>query len=209
MPELTAAYPVFVHAKRLQGHLTPNVFGELLGVFDHATTTPEGKTRPDNNHVYLWIRVASGPFAGAFECAVNIHSTDGSLVQYSDMLEDRTGKPVSAAGFTQMPLSYATLGVTQANFKSVQDGDLYTLLTGYARTCDQMVAFGHTYSDGTGLHDVHQNSGEPKSSGHSNQTGQDGALAFYFNSTAQANAQGSPKPYARWVLVKFATQTLP
>ncbi len=209
MPELAAAHPLFVHVKRALGHLTPNVFGELVGVFDHATTTPEGKNRPDNNHVYLWIRVASGPFAGAFECAVNIHSTDGSLVQYSDMLEDRTGKPVPGGGFTKTPLSYAALGVTQANFKSIQDGDLHTLLTGYAQTCDHMAAFGHTYSDGTGLHDVHQNSGEPGGSGHPDQTGQDGALVFYFNSAAQGNTQGSPKPYARWVLVKFATQSLP
>ena len=205
MSQTAAVHPVFVNAKRSQGHLTPNMFGELVGVFDHATTTPEGKTRPDNNHVYLWIRVASGPFAGAFECAVNIHSTDGSLVQYSDRLEDQTGKPAPAIGFTQTPLSYAALGLKQADFKPIQDGDLHTLLTGYAQTCSSMAAFGHTYSDGSGLHDVHQNSGEPGGSGHPNQSGQDGALVFYFNKAAQ----GSMGPFARWVFVKFATQTLP
>lgn len=50
--------------------------------------------------------------------------------------------------------------------------------------------YGMTYTEGTGIHDVHMNTG-----------GKDGALIFYFD-----EQHGGPK--ARWVFLKFANQLL-
>jgi len=203
MSQLAPTSHLFIHARRTQGGLPPSQFGELVGAFDHATLVPEGRTRPDDNHVYLWIRVPAGPGAGVFECAFNIHSTDQSDVLFTDWQEDLTGKGVPAPGFTPTTLSYAHLGLKDADFKPAQQGDLQTLVTQYAHTCDQMAAYGTTYSDGTGLHDIHLNAGESPGSAHPNRTGQDGALVFYFTPPAPA------PPTAHWVFIRFGTQHLP
>ncbi len=75
-------------------------FGFLVGTFDHSTLVPEGKTRPDNNHIYLWIRVPSGPLAGQFECAFNIHSADGAgadaEVLFTERRQDLANMPFPA-----------------------------------------------------------------------------------------------------------------
>jgi len=193
--------PSFLFARRPSGSLPPGQFGELVGTFDHATLVPEGRTRPDDNHVYLWIKVEDDPFAGLYECAFNIHSTDQSNVLFTDWPEDMTGKTLPPAGFTQPSLSYAALGLKDADFAPVQQGDLQTLVTHYAETCTLMAAYGTTYSEGTGLHDIHLNAGEQPGSGHANRTGQDGALVFY---SGTDNAALS----AHWIFVKFGTQNL-
>ncbi len=197
-----SAAPTFLFKRRASGALPPTQFGELVGTFDHATLVPEGATRPDDNHVYLWVRVPDGPFAGLYECAFNIHSTDQTNVSFTDWPEDFTGKPLPAAGFAQPSLSYAALGLKDADFAPVQQGDLQTLVTHYAETCTLMAAYGTTYSEGTGLHDIHLNAGEQPGSSHANRTGQDGALVFYFGGT------GGAAPSAHWIFIKFSTQSL-
>ncbi len=194
--------PTFLFHRRASGPLPPATFGRLAGTFDHATLVPEGRTRPDDNHVYLWVRVAAGPQAGVYECAFNIHSSDRSDVLFTDWPEDLTGKTPPAPGFSQPALSYAALGLKNADFAPVRQGDLQTLVTHYAETCAAMAVYGTTYSEGTGLHDIHLNSGEAPGSRHANRTGQDGALVFYFG--------GADTPAsAHWIFVKFGTQSLP
>ncbi len=199
---MTPDIPVFSFARLASGSLPPAQFGDLVGSFDHATLVPEGAARPDNNHVYLWIKVAGGAGAGLYECAFNIHSTDQSNVLFTDWPEDMTGKTLPPEGFTQPQLSYAALGLKDADFAPVQQGDLQTLVMHYAETCVLMAAYGTTYSDGTGLHDIHLNAGEPPGSSHAGRTGQDGALVFYFSGSSGAALS------AHWIFVKFDTQTL-
>ena len=99
-------------------------------------------------------------------------------------------------------MSYAALGLKDADFAPVQQGDLQTLVTHYAETCILMAAYGTTYSEGTGLHDIHLNTGEPPGRGHANRTGQDGALVFYFSGV------GGTALSAHWIFVKFGTQSV-
>ena len=197
-----AAAPNFLLTRRTSGSLPPGQFGELVGKFDHATLVPEGATRPDDNHVYLWVSVPSGAFAGLYECAFNIHSTDQSNVLFTDWPEDLTGKALPESGWTQPAQSYAALGLKDADFAPVQQGDLQTLVTHYAETCVLMAAYGTTYSEGTGLHDIHLNAGEQPGSGHADRTGQDGALVFYFSGSSGAALS------AHWIFIKFDTQSL-
>ena len=197
-----SAEPTFLFTRRTSGALPPTQFGELVGTFDHATLVPEGAARPDDNHVYLWVRVPAGQFAGLYECAFNIHSTDLSNVLFTDWPQDMTGKTLPPPGFTQPSLSYAALGLKDADFAPVQQGDLQSLVTHYASACTVMAAYGTTYSEGTGLHDIHLNAGEPPGSAHADRTGQDGALVFYSGGTAGA------APTAHWIFIKFSTQSL-
>ena len=195
----------FVRTRPSAGKLPSSKFGVLVGSFGHATLVPEGSSRPDNNHIYLWVTIPNGEFTGSYECAFNIHSTDASNVLFTDQEEDLTGQTLPQSGFKVTSLSYTDLGVKDADFVAIQQGDLQSIVTHYAETCDQMAAYGMTYPDGTGLHDIHMNSGEPAGSAHPERVGQDGALVFYF----QGGAQDQPRPYARWVLIRFDTQHLP
>lgn len=52
------------------------------------------------------------------------------------------------------------------------------------------------------MHDLHDNNGKPKGSGHSNHPNQDGALALYTLDRAGRNTR-------RWIFIKFQTQSLP
>ena len=194
--------PLFLHQKRASGRLPPTRFGELVGTFDHATLVPEGGTRPDDNHLYLWLKVAGGLFAGVYECAFNIHSANYRNVQFTDWPEDLTGRTLPVAGWTEPALSYAALGLRNADFAPVRRGDLQALVTHYAETCSLLAAYGTTYSEGNGLHDIHLNAGERPGSGHASRVSQDGALVFYFG-----GANGTA-PSARWIFTKFDTQSL-
>ena len=170
--------PIFLRSRPASGSLPALQFGELVGTFDHATLVPEGAARPDDNHVYLWVKVPDGAFAGLYECAFNIHSTDQSNVLFTDWPEDMTGKTLPAAGFTQPALSYAALGLKDADFAPVQQGDLQTLVTHYAETCVLMAAYGTTYTEGTGLHDIHLNAGNSPAAATPAAPGRTGRLSF-------------------------------
>ena len=201
-PTVPPVEPVFLFTRRTSGALPPTRFGELVGAFDHATLVPEGAARPADNHVYLWVRVAEGQYAGLYECAFNIHSTDQSDVLFTDWPEDMTGKTLPTPGFTDTSISYAALVIKDADFAPVQQGDLQTVVTHYAGTCTLMAAYGTTYTEGTGLHDIHLNAGEQAGSARADRTGQDGALVFYLGGTEGAALS------AHWIFVKFSTQSL-
>lgn len=191
--------PRFVHTRRASGLLPPVRFGTLVGVFQQATLVPEGRTRPDDNHLYLWLQVPIGPVAGLYECAFNIHATNAHDVLFTDWLEDRTGQPLPVFGFAPAALSYAALGLHDRDFAPVRSGDLQSLVTHYAASCDRIAVYGTTYSQGTGLHDIHFNSGEPPESRHRSRHEQDGVLVFYFEGAYS---------YARWIFIRFAEQHL-
>lgn len=179
-------------------HLPGNQFGELTGEFDHWTLRSEHGGRDNPNHIYVWIRTRTG----AFEVAVNVHSIDrgpggDAGLQYALVDQDAPAGTWPQAGWQAQRLSYQRLGVTQADFRDVTSGELRALIVDRASTCQRISALGLTYPDGTGLHQVHLNSGNPAGSGFANLQNEDGALIFY-----------SDGGVARWVFLKFQTQTL-
>lgn len=190
--------------RRRRGHLPGGRFGCLIGHFYRATLVPEGHARPDDNHLYLWLRVPEGPFAGHYECAISVRSNDHSGILFTDLEEELNGDSLPEPGFLREPFSYAGLALTDRDFRHAWEGALQSLILHYAETSARVAVFGETYDRGTGMHDVHMNSGEPHGSPHADRENQDGALAFYFDS----RAQGSPYPYVRWLLLKFAAQSL-
>ena len=99
-------------------------------------------------------------------------------------------------------LSYSAIGLHQTNFTTVANGMLRTIVDSSAQDADLVSAYGVTYSDGTGMHDLHYNNGEPPRSGFENRPNQDGALVFY-------SLNRSGQTTRRWILIKFQTQSLP
>ena len=180
-------------------------FGVLVGMYDHQTLTPQGRFSPDDNHVYLWVRVPDLPHrpGGVYECAFNIHSTAGSRVEFTELEEELEEDDVPSYGFTPSSLFYPDLGLVEEDFTPVRHGDLHVLVTQYAERCERIAVYGITYDDGTGIHDIHMCHGEIHGSRYANRRNEDGALVFFFR-------RSSPQmpPTAQWVCVKFATQRL-
>ena len=177
--------------------LPHNVYGAMVGTIDG----PLGAGNA--NHVKIPIRVATGPYTGRYQLAFNTESTDQSQVQYCIRDEAITLADVPGVGFTDdASLSYAAIGLGQKDFTTVANGKLRTIVVDSAQGSDLIAAYGYTYSNGTGMHDLHDNNGEPKGSGHSNHPNQDGALALYTLDRAGRNTR-------RWIFIKFQTQSLP
>ena len=185
------------------GRLPGGRFGALTGIFDHWSPQSE-RGGPDNpNHIYLWVKVADGQFQGSYEAAVNVLSNTDPNAAIADLqyaIANDPGGNLPVQGFQQNELAYGDLGLTQADFTTVDTGVLRDFIISNATTCSLMTVYGHTYPDGTGLHDVHLNSGNPPGT-FQNVDHEDGALVFYFDA-----AHGGPE--ARWLFLKFQTQTL-
>ena len=191
--------PFVTHAKHSHGTITPNVYGALTGSFDHWTLSPHDGTHADDNHIYVWLKVESLMATGKFECAVNVESSrmvgnaspDKLELRYHLMDETVEETAWPPEGFTtDAALSFAKLGLHESDFQIVTSGALRTLVAMDALQAQRIAVYGMTYSDGTGIHDVHQNTGD-----------HDGAIIFYYDA-----AHGGPK--ARWVFLKFATPVL-
>jgi hypothetical protein len=196
--------------------LPRNTFGRLVGEFQSASHIPLRGGRETDRHIYLSVKVADGRSAGIFECAVNIRSDEGTEVLYSERIEDLDSGGAPADGFDEgIRLSYGTgpdgdgvdyMGLTDSDFKTIVNDDLYNRIADLSQNCDRMAVFGTTYSDGTGIHDIHMKSGtdpsDPQARG--DRDHKDGAIAFYFN----LEAAGEKKSYATWVFIKFAVQSV-
>jgi|ERR1043166_5888965 hypothetical protein len=184
------------------GALQGEKFGALVGTVDHITLNPHDGPRADDNHVYLWLKLGSGPAAGRYECSINTHTAmGGAKVQFFLHEEEITFGDFPSTGFWAAALSYSALGLKQKDFKEIENGSLRSLIYHYAERCNEMTVYGISYSNGDGLHHVHMNAGEARGSGHPNLQNEDGALAFYFRRETAA-------PRRAWIFIKFATQKL-
>ncbi|MBS1913330.1 MAG: DUF2278 family protein [Bacteroidetes bacterium] len=177
--------------------LPHNIYGVLTGTIDGPLSDA------DDNHVFISVRVAAGKFAGRYKLAFNTESQQGHApVQYCIHDEPIEMADVPAEGFdSDASLSYSPLGLKQADFRTVQNGRLRTIVHDSALDADLTEALGFTFSDGTGIHDLHYNNGEKPGSSFPNHPDKDGALVFYY-----LNRFGETR--RRWIFIKFDTQTL-
>ena len=187
---------------RPDGPLEPDVFGGLVGTVDHVTLNDHDGPHPDDNHVYIWLKIAGGPLAGRYECAFNTQSDESKTpVQYCIHEEDIDNSEFPSIGFTPAEFSYAGIGLSQKDFQPIINGTLRSLVFHYAQQCNLVAAYGVTYTEGNGLHDIHLNSGEPKGGENPNRTDEDGVLVFYFRHETASSRRA-------WIFIKFATQSL-
>jgi len=174
------------------------VYGAIVGTIDGPLSDA------DDNHVFIPVRVAVGNHAGRYRLAFNTESTAGHApVQYYVHDEPITMADVPSEEFTtDASLSYTEIGLHQAIFRTVSNGRLRTIVHDSAQASDLVSAYGVTFNDGTGMHDLHFNNGEPAGSHHANRPNQDGALVFYYFNRSGATTR-------RWIFIKFQTQHLP
>jgi hypothetical protein len=196
--------------------LPHNTFGALVGEFQSSSHIPLRGGKDTGRHIYLSIKVPDGRYAGIYECAVNIRSDEGTEVLFAERIEDLDSGGAPAEGFEGgVHLSYGTggdasdpdfMGLTDQDFQLIVNDDLYNRIADLCQNCDRVAAFGVTYSDGTGIHDIHENSGTEAGDPHArdDRQNQDGAIAFYFN----LEAGGQKKSYATWVFIKFSSQSV-
>lgn len=194
--------------RRQHGTLPPDQFGGLVGTIDHLTLTPHDpqnrNNNPDNNHVYIWIEVPAGTYAGKYECAFNTESNQSnSQTQYYVYEEAVQLSDFPTVGFwADAEVSYAGLGLKQENFQNIQNGQLRTAVSNWTRDCTVACAYGVVYDQGDGLHEIHMNSGEKPGSRNKNRANEDGALVLYYRNPGS-------EPFRRWIFIKFSTQALP
>jgi len=172
------------------------VYGAVAGVVNGPLSDA------DNNHVFIPLFVASGTGKGVWKIAFNVESKlPPNAAQYHLVDEAITDADFPKPGFTTNErLSYAELGLKNAQFTIVSNGKLRTLVHSSVSQAQLVVAYGFTFPGG-GLHDVHYNNGEPPGSGHPAHPGKDGALCLYYHeATGQA--------VRRWIFIKFQTQSL-
>jgi hypothetical protein len=188
--------------KSAAGRLPKNKFGALSGVLDHLTLAAHDGSHADDNHVYIWLKVPFGSLAGKYECAFNTESSDGAAAsQYAVAEEAIELTDLPDDGFADASVSYAGLGLSQADFQDIENGSLRSAIYDWAGSASIITAYGVTYNDGTGLHEIHLNSGEPAGSKFPNLVNEDGALVFYYKPEGE-------QPFRRWVFIKFSSQTL-
>lgn len=196
------------------GELPPRTFGCLVAQFQFASHIPLAGGRDSGRHIYLAIRVPDGPFAGLYEAAVNIRSDEGTEVTFAEKLESLNAADLPPFGFqARVKLAYGSgpcedgvdyLGLSDDAFQKIENDELYDKISKLTEGCDRVAVYGVTYSPvGSGIHDVHMNSGTNPGDSHArdDRDREDGAIAFYFD-------LGNGKAFAHWVFVKFASQTI-
>ncbi len=187
-----------------KGDLPSNKFGCLVGTIDHVSLSAKNRPQPkdpgadaNEHHVFLWFNVNAGPYAGSYECAFNVQSEladgDKAEVQFATHDEVVTTGDLPTVGFFDAKVSYHALGLKQSDFRPMINGVVRSIVIHNAETCDFAAAYGTTYAEGTGIHDIHQHGGKNAEN--------DGALAFYFRKVGEA-------PIRRWIFIKFANQSL-
>jgi uncharacterized protein YukJ len=177
----------------LSQNLPHNTYGGLTGVLDGPIAAGSF------NHILIYIKVDS---ENRYELAFNTESTDNSDDKYDVVEENVEASQLPPQGFEQdSTVDYQKLGLTENDFQSIANSQLSQSVQSSLQQADLITAYGFTYSNGSGLHDIHYNNGEPAGSRHPNSPGQDGALAIYYKDSA-----GNIK--RRWFFIKFQEQTL-
>jgi hypothetical protein len=156
----------------------------------------------DDNHVEIKLLVASGAGAGSYKVEFNVESNATPKdAQYFIVDHSITAAELPHEGVTNDAiLDYKAMKLQQANFKTISNGNLRTIVHSSLSHAVLVVADGFTFP-GNGVHMIHDNNGERPGSAHGNHPKQDGALAVYFKDlTGQL--------FRRWIFLKFQSQTL-
>jgi hypothetical protein len=197
------------------GKLPARSFGRLVGTFQFASHVPLAGGKDTGRHIYLALKLEGGPLAGTYEAAVNIRSDEGTVVTFAERLESLGPGEIPNPGFdNDAKLAYGKgpdgdgvdyIGLTDDDFQEIENDALYDKISKLTAGSDAVAVYGVTYSPvGSGIHDVHMNSGTDSSDSHSkdDRDQEDGAIAFYFSNL------GDGKAFAHWIFVKFESQSV-
>ncbi|MEO7092065.1 MAG: hypothetical protein ABI175_02365 [Polyangiales bacterium] len=134
--------------------LPGDAFGALEGELV-SIVLPGVKTCPsDSDHVHLQVEAAGK----RYDVAITIDSTAGGapIALLTKDLAATTAPPGwSGAGFDYQK----DLGISSADYKAMTKSELVARLQAELATASLVSIHGRSYTDGTGLHNVHRNGG--------------------------------------------------
>ncbi len=108
----------------------------------------------DSGHVHLQLDISGK----RYDVAINVESTTGD--QVSILTKDLPAGQLPAEGFSNVGFSYVnTLGVHSTEFTAMSKSALVAKLQSELANASRVAIHGLTYSDGTGIHDIHKNGG--------------------------------------------------
>src|SRR3954463_1208501 len=121
---------MFIHIKPLHpshpvsNRLPHNDYGALVGTIDGPLSDA------DDNHVFIFVRISKGKYAGRYKLAFNTESNQGHIpVEFSVYDEPISMAEVPGEGFTtEASLSYTEIGLHQSDFRVVINGKLRTIV---------------------------------------------------------------------------------
>jgi hypothetical protein len=111
-----------------------------------------GNCPNDSGHVHLQLDITGK----RYDVAVNVESTAGDPL--SILTKDLPAQ-LPAVGYSPTPFDYpTTLGVHSTDFAPLAKADLISRLQTELKSASRVSIHGLTYTDGTGIHNVHRNS---------------------------------------------------
>ena len=136
-------------------------FGRLDGYLTAITAPGTSPCFADRDHVHLLVTTTDG----SYDIAVNVNDTSGPAVEFRTLDAALPDGAWSEGWHNGDALDYVQLGVHSADFAPVPAAQLASMIASELASANHISVFAKPYTDGTGAHDVHRNSG-----------GNDGAL---------------------------------
>lgn len=140
----------------LASDLPTNADGALEGELVSIVPPGSGGACPnDTDHLHLQILVGTS----RYDVAITINDTT-STSPMGIFTKDIASGPTAAAGWSSARFDYPTnLGVHSTDFTPLAKTELVARWLTELKDASHVSVHGLSYSDGTGLHDVHRNGG--------------------------------------------------
>jgi hypothetical protein len=181
---------------------TPERYAAVVGTIAQNSERPI--TGRSGDHLQFYLQIGNGM---QYQIDVNTQSSDGSNIEVyiADQDIDQTGtnpgEPFGAPAYGVFPdahLSYAAMGLTDADFAPMAYYRIDGQLSAALNTASFVTVYGMSFDDGgsngKGVHDTHYNPED---------VDQDGAIAIYWlDPTTNA-------PKRSWFFFKFQDETIP
>lgn len=171
-------------------------FAAVVGTVEKATE--HDIVGRNGEHLQFYVDVHAGV---RYQTDVNIQSRDSAEIQLyvaTESLPAQGGNPDAPSGppaygvFPDAHLSYAGMGLTDAEFQSLSAVRIQSMLEAALNQGDFVAVYGQVFDDGgpdgKGVHETHFNAGRQD---------EDGALAIY-------GKDGQGNPQRTWFFFKFS-----
>ncbi len=175
-------------------------YAAVVGTVESGTEKPI--TGRSGDHLQFEVQIKAGT---AYQVDINTQSSDGSAIQVyvdTDPSLTPTGSdpnqpfgPPSYGVISNAQLSYAGLGLTNAEFASISADAIEQQLETALQASSFVAIYGLTFDDGPGELGIHETHYNP------DWANQDGAIAIY-------SVDASNQPARTWFFFKFDNEQI-
>jgi len=137
------------------GHGITSAYGRLDGQLIAIVAPGHHGCNGDSDHLHLQVQ-ASG---AAYDIAITVVDMNGGMVDYLALDRAPLGDPFVEGWHASATLDYPTLGVHATDFAATSKDMLAADVDAELASANHVSVFASGYTDGTGAHKVHRNSG--------------------------------------------------